>query len=447
MTRARLAADAEAAEVSSIHSGGTHCSSSQNGSMYANVVPSQSSEPLTRNLVHTNDSIRQTQSFTHVNSMHHKYQQHPHHAQQQRQYQYPSDPRHPSPVFGATAPSQFVYATMQSPRQISPNWETGSAASTLASEYQGSDGAMLSSSGGGRNMPFLSPMSWAGGEGSSMAGFNRSRCHSAEASPLRPTGGYVNVPICADANRRRCMTTSPLTKMDRVNEDKPFWFSAGDKERLAIPQLSQLHATHSVPSAFSDISSQSTNVASSAFQPIGKAAQSGLPFSHNRPVFSASDRMMSMESHGHGDLPSSMAEAVLNSLTGIPPNIGVIGGDVIVPSPFRPSKNQNDVVRESPFHALNENLILSASGSGSVSLFSSGESNRVILGTHSWGSGRDDEAHSNNNMILSDDFSALLNIGEPPSLAPLRGRANTEPPHISSHQIDNTGFCGQHEKK
>lgn len=445
MTRARLAADGDVGEVSSVHSGGTHGSSSQSGSaMYANVIPSQSSEPLTRNLVQTNDSIRLTQSFTNGKPSMHQYQQ-----QQTRQYQYSSNPRHPSPVFGASSVSSQFNNAMQSPKPISPSWETGSVASTLASEYQ--DVNMLTNSGGGgANMPFASPMSWAGGEGTSLA-VNRSRCHSAEVSPIRPTGGVVSVPLSADGNRRRCLTTSPMARMDRVNEDSPFWFSDGDKQRLAIPQLSQRRGTHLAPSAFSDTSS-SPPVVGSAFQPIGKEVQAGLPFSNQRPLkLSTNDRLMSMESHGHGELPSSMAEAVLNSLTGAPSNIGAIGGELIGSSPFRPLKNQQlDEVGESPFRALNDNL-LSASGSGSESLLSSGESNRVILATHSWGGGGNDEATSNN-MSLSHDFNTLLNIGEPAaSLSPLRGRANTDPAaQISSPlpgfpQMDsNSNFSGQH---
>jgi hypothetical protein len=441
MTRARLAADAEAeaGDVSSVHSGGTHGSSSQNGSIYVNVIPSQSSEPLTRNLVQTNDSIRHTQSYG-ANPMQHQYQQHQQQQQQQAQprqfhQQYPNNVRHPSPVFGAAAPGQFNGA-MQSPRQISP-----------MSEYQGSDAAMLAtahSGSVGTNMPFSSPMSWAGGDGNSMMAVNRSRCHSAEASALRTVGGYVHVSMSVDnANRRRCLTTSPLPKMDCVNEDKPFWFSDDDKDRLAIPQLSQRRGLYPGSSAFSD----------SAFQPIGKATTSsggGLPFSNQRPQqLSHADRLMSMESHGHGDLPSSMAEAVLNSLTGAPPGISAIGGDVIVSSPFRPLDNQNDEVGDSPFRTLADNL-LSASASGSDSMFSSGESNRAILGTHSWGGEGDDE----NNLSLSHDFSSLLNIGEPSSsLAPMRGRANTDPPHISSSLLGfpgmdhNSGFYGQRENK
>lgn len=437
MTRARLAADSETAEVSSVHSVGTHGSSSQSGSMFANVLPSQSSEPLTRNLVQTNDSIRHTQSYG-AKPMQHQYQQHPQQQQQQqqRQYQqYPNNFRHPSPVFGAAAPSQFNGA-MQSPRQISP-----------LSEYQGSDATMLttanSGSGGTSTMPFSSPMSWAGGDGNSMV--NRSRCHSAEASPLRSTGGVVHIPLSSDVNRRRCLTTSPMAKMDRVNEDKPFWFTDNDKDRLAIPQLAQRPRLHSASSAFSD----------SAFQPIGKAAaQGGLPFSNQMPKqLSHSARLMSMESQGHGDLPSSMAEAVLNSLTGAPPGISLIGGDVIGSSPFRPLENKIHEIGDSPFRALNANL-LSTSASGSESMFSNGESNRVILETHSWGGGSDEASNNNNDMSLSHDFNSLLNIGEQSSLAPMRGRANTEPPPLISSPLlgfprgmDNSGFHGQRENK
>jgi len=393
MTRARLAADAEAAENSSVHSGGTHGSS--NGSIYANVIPSHSSDPLTRNLVQTNDSIRHTQSYG-QKPVQHQYQQHP---QQQRQFQqYPNNARHPSPVFDAAAPNQFNSA-MQSPRRISP-----------LSDYQ-SDAGMLTAANSGSgvtNAPFSPPpMSWAGGEASSM--MNRSRCHSAEAnlSPLRSVGGTANVPMSMEGNRRRCLTTSPLaqmTRMDRVSEDKPFWFDDTDMDRLAIPQLSiRSSLDSSAPPTFSD----------SAFQPIGKPR--GLPFSEQKPQqLSHADRMVSMESQGHGDLPSSMAEAVLNSLTGAPPGASAIGGDVIG-SPFRPVRNQSHTVGNLRFRTMSDNL-LSASASGSE------------LGTLSWGGDADDDA--SNNLSLSHDFNSLLNIGEPPSLSPLRGRANTDPPHV-----------------
>lgn len=392
MTRARLAADAEAAEVSSVHSVGTH-GSSTNGSIYANVIPSHSSDPLTRNLVQTNDSIRHTQSYG-TKPMQHQYQQHS--QQQQRQFQqYPNNARHPSPVFDAAAPNQFNGA-MQSPRRISP-----------LSDFQGSDGGMLNtanSGSGGTNAPFSPPpMNWAGGEASAM--MNRSRCHSAEAnlSPLRSFGGSVNAPMSMEGNRPRCLTTSPLaqmTRMDRVSEDKPFWFDDNDKDRLAIPQLGM----------------RSRKFSDSAFQPIGKPR--GLSFSDQKPQqLSHADRMVSMESQGHGDLPSSMAEAVLNSLTGAPQGVSAIGGDVIG-SPFRPVKNQNDSMGDLRFRTLSDNL-LSASASGSE------------LGTFSWGGDTGDDDTSNN-LSLSHDFSSLLNIGEPSSLAPLRGRANTEPPHFYS---------------
>lgn len=400
MTRARLAADAEAAEVSSVHSGGTH-GSSNNGSIYANVIPSHSSDQLTRNLVQTNDSIRHTQSYG-AKPVQHQYQQHPQQQQQQqRQFQqYPNNARYPSPVFDAAAPSQFNGA-MQSPRRISP-----------LSDFQGPDAGMLNTANGGNggtNAPFSPPpISWASGEASAM--MNRSRCHSAEAnlSPLRSVGGSVNVSMSMEGNRRRCLTTSPLaqmTRMDRVSEDKPFWFDDDEKDRLAIPQLGLRSSLNSAPPTFSD----------SAFQPIGKPR--GLSFSDQKPQqLSHADRMVSMESQGHGDLPSSMAEAVLNSLTGAPQGVSAIGGDVIG-SPFRPVKNHSDTVGDLRFRTLSDNL-LSASASGSE------------LGTLSWGGDTGDEETSNNNLSLSDDFNSLLNIGEPSSLAPLRGRANTDPPHI-----------------
>ena len=398
MTRARLAADAEAAEVSSVHSGGTH-GSSNNGSIYANVIPSQSSEPLTRNLVQTNDSIRHTQSFGGQPSQHH-YQQHPH-QQQQRQYQqYPNNVRHPSPIFGGAPPSQFNGA-MQSPRRNN----------TMADYHQGPDGINLTNtSSGGMNMSFSPPPMGGPME-------NRSRCHSAEATHFRSVGSYNQAPVNSDANRRRCLTMSPLAsrgRMDRVNEDTPIWFDDDNsRDQLAVPTLSVRHGLQ--PPSFSE----------SAFQPIGKASPASLSLTNQKPQpLSLADRMLSMESQGHGDLPSSMAESVLDSLTGAPPGISSIGGEVIVgSSPFRPVKSQSNI-GERPYRAMSDNF-LTVSASGSESMFSNGETNLGLLETNSWCIEGDDDA--SNALSLSHDFSQLLNMGEPSSLAPMRGRANTDP--------------------
>lgn len=170
----------------------------------------------------------------------------------------------------------------------------------------------------------------------------------------------------------------------------------------------------------------------------------------NRSKFGAGDRTISTGSAGHGDLPSSMAEAVLESITstsGLP-----IGGSIISASPYRRSSEQELMLGESPFRVSEDSDNASSAfrmdhgimpeSSGSMSLFSSGESQnifstersgeRMLLGTHSWGGAEDDASHSN--MGLSHDFSNLLNLSggnlasaNDAGLPPLRGRAATEP--------------------
>merc|ERR1719416_351903 len=90
------------------------------------------------------------------------------------------------------------------------------------------------------------------------------------------------------------------------------------------------------------------------------------------------------------------------------------------------------------------NGLMPETSSGSMSLFSSGENTnnmvsrnifsaednhsnneRMLLGTHSWGGIEGDDA-SYSNGGLSHDFGNLLNLSGD-NLAPLRGRAATEP--------------------
>lgn len=117
-------------------------------------------------------------------------------------------------------------------------------------------------------------------------------------------------------------------------------------------------------------------------------------------------------------------------------------------SPFRRSMTEREVVLDnSPFRVgmseSSENTssafrmdTLLPESSGSMSLFSSGESggrnlfsseipDRMLLGTHSWGgTGEGLDATPHSDMGISHDFSNLLNLSNGPAL---RGRAATEP--------------------
>lgn len=367
----------------SVHSVGTHGSTKSGPCKLSN-------EPVTRNLVQSNDSVR------------YQGQQQMHNIPQYNNY-----PRHPSPEFGTTA----------------------------------------------------------GGKEPQFNGFNRGRCFSAEATTGVPSSFekhqasyYDNVPLTGTANRQRCATVSP-TGMSRLLEDRPYLFSKDDKDRLAIPPLSEprmrLHSTGglntngtavrafsssmSPPPTVGKVVSNGGNKANEELQLLSPPATVHLtsPSTMNRSKFSANDRTISTGSaaSGLGDLPLSMAEAVLESLTSV---------NAPKMSPFRSS--EQGFVGESPYRVSGESSDNSSSAfrlpglaesSGSMSLFSSGEpqnifvpsdkssgDDRMLLGTHSWG-GADDEGG------LSHDFSNLLNfaaddVGAPPA----RTRAVTEPSWI-----------------
>lgn len=321
-------------------------------------------------------------------------------------------------------------------------------------------------------MPFASPMS-----DSNAMSLNRARCFSAGATvpssfDRHQAAYYGNAPLVGDANRQRCATASP-PGMARVHEDQPFLFSTDDKTRLAIPPLSEprmrLHSTgglntHSAVQAFNTSVSSPPNVGSGgAFMPIGKSEEqlvppSPPPVALDRSKFGAYDRTVSSSSatSAHGDLPSSMAEAVLESLTSS--SEAPVGGSLIGASPFRPTE-QERLTANSPYRpsSISDNVSSRASSafrvdsllpesSGSVSLFLSGETSkpvshedsgeRMLLGALSWGGGTEDDT-AQSNMGLSHDFGNVLNIGGPA----LRGRAATEPawfgsnePHLVSRQ-------------
>lgn len=478
MTRARLAAEAETggqegASDQSVHSSGTHNSSKGSDQLQSGwgSNPAQSTESVTRNLVQSNEAIRQEYSNQGPAPQ-------PFQGQQQMQQMHPQPgyryPRHPSPIFGAPANSNHFNGNQPpqgGPRLTTPpfglslsqtrpqgeTWESASVNSgTPAPEYQ--EHAFHNAN---MNMAFTSPVS----DSNAMA-FNRARCLSAGATTgaassyeRHQAAYYENVPLTGPGNRQRCATVSP-PGMSRLHEDRPYLFSSDDKERLALPSLSaprqRLHttgglSTHSTAMrAFeSSVSPPPTNFGSgSAFVPITKTNDQFLPHSPpplsiERTKFGVGDRTLSTESAAslHGDLPSSMAEAVLESITS---NLGApIGGQIIGASPFRPV--ERDVVGESPFRVSDssdntssafrlDNIL--AESTGSMSLFSSGDSRnlfttekdsgeRVLLGTQSWG-GADDDV-SNAHLGLSHDFSSLLNLSGGNQGTPLRGRAATEP--------------------
>ncbi|KAL9180671.1 hypothetical protein ACHAXT_011124 [Thalassiosira profunda] len=323
MTRARLATEAETMPTESsdqsVHSAGTH-GSSKGGDGYLSgrgSSLSQSNETVTRNLVQSNESIRRNSGLG----------PHPF-GQAQR-------PRHPSPIFG-TGPGPDGLSSSQT-------WSMGemSASRDVHTPAEASFHTAVNSNSGG-SMPFASPMS-----DSNAMSLNRARCFSAGATlpssfDRHQAAYYGNAPLVGDANRQRCATASP-PGMARVHEDQPFLFSTDDKTRLAIPPLSEprmrLHSTgglntHSAVQAFNTSVSPPPNVGSgSAFMPIGKSEEqlvppSPPPMALDRSKFGAYDRTVSSSSatSAHGDLPSSMAEAVLEKQERLTAN-----------SPYRPS--------------------------------------------------------------------------------------------------------------
>jgi hypothetical protein len=154
-----------------------------------------------------------------------------------------------------------------------------------------------------------------------------------------------------------------------------------------------------------------------------------------RVKFNVEDRMLSTGSNG--DLPSSVAEAVLESLT------ASAGPDMmdLMEGPFRSPSNNNGTIGRSPFRKSSstedpymERIITESSGSGSLfsnpsqkSFFSSNNdysNERMLSVTNSWGGevGGDYESSS---FGFSQEFNNLL-IGDANGPA-LRGRAQTAP--------------------
>lgn len=461
MTRARLLAegDADPNGDSSVHSGGNSSKGSGDQPLCITTSGSggqTSSQQYSQYRKNSADAVSVSSGRSGSNSQgmvtqgyQGQQQQHQRMPQQQQQipYQYP---RHVSPIFG-NAPSQFI-ANQPSPRQPSPSfgvgpradtWETASVASTLASEYQGLEPVYPTAT----NMPFSST------DGNVMA-FNRGRCFSAGAgvpttqSSFEPQTSWDEQQLAAPyyennstTNRRRCATMSP-PGMSRLHEDRPFLFSGEEKDRLAIPPLSEprprFHSTGLVSAQGGAFQSLGNG---NAFKPVGMTGgsnsnnnsnmpQSPPPLNVDRVKFNADDRALSTGSNFsvHGDLPSSMAESVLESLTSIS---GPALGDILGNSPFRPSVNEKTNGVTSAFRF--DTLLKEPSGSGSLFSTDSGSRSicppdnsgeRLLMGTNSWGGEGEEGLHST--FGLSHDFSSLLNFsGE--SGSGLRGRAATAP--------------------
>lgn len=283
--------------------------------------------------------------------------------------------------------------------------------------------------------------------------FNRARCLSAGATNIVPFGlqhqqhqqqrvvFYDNnispsttaAASAAAANIQRCATTSPGAIMTRLHEDQQHLFTTYERDRLAIPPLSEPRMRTRAATTMMGVdclAAASASDAPSAFMPV-TFDDSG------RPKLTTYDRSFSNMSgtSAMGELPSLMAESVLDSMKGVAP----IGGDVIVgptsSSPFRPMENEMkrggggarspflvSSLEESPENvrsAFRLSSLLTDSSGGSMSLenvFTTDISgNRLLLGTQSW-----DTQNQN------DDFGSMLSFAGVNGPA-LRGRAATEP--------------------
>ncbi len=447
MTRARLAAEAETggpdgSSDQSVHSvGSDQFSAGGRGGYYA-----LASEAMSRQqVVGSNEPSRMEFYNQGVGPWTSQGQPQPHpppHMQPQNvsHHQYP---RYMSPGFGAgpyhinrnvppSTPSPAFGSSAGQTKSQGDTWETASA----ASDYS-----------------LHGPYSSSGGDANIIHG-NRGRCFSAGATPgisysleKSHSAYYGNVPSISDVNRQECLSITP-PGMSRLHEDRPLFFSNDEKSKFSIPPLSEprmrLHSTGGL-SIHAGSSSQSQmptpiNVADS-FVPISN--MNDQSWSQNMPTRIVG-RNMSEDSRallsgstisGHGDLPSSMAEAVLASITsnssGVP-----IGGQVIGPPRFRTMSDHalmgdsaGKSVTPGSIFRMDDNNLPETLGSN-MPLFASSETRNIfspktLLETHSWGNGSDDgTVHST--FGLSHDFSNLWNMPSDNGPA-LRGRAATEP--------------------
>jgi hypothetical protein len=395
-----------------------------------------------------------------------------HHSSSNMHYPYP---RHPSPVYHATQKTR------------TDTWE-GSSSAPL-SEYQ---------------VPDLYPQGSVSFSSPTPMNFNRGRCFSAgatttTASTSAPPGRYEassweeqrpsNTAVITNEsyrttnmyydtenanNRPRCATMSPpgMSRLHR-EEYRPFLFSSSnddtDKEdhRLAIPPLlsseprPRFHTTGVLLGN------------SSAFEPImggihHRASQQQPPSSPKlieRVKFNVEDRMMSTGSNG--DLPSSVAEAVLESLTAStgpmmdhlfdsssPFRSSSLSGGGAGKSPFRKSSSQ-----EYSLESSGSRIVTESSGSGSLfsvgggggdpssssqkSFFSSSNdytNDRMLSVTNSWG-GEVEDMNSTSSFGFSQEFNNLLIGSDGPAL---RGRAQTAPCFGENHLFVGSKLDPEH---
>lgn len=431
MTRARLAAEAEtsgpdASMDQSVHSSGSSEQFSSGRAFFA-----QPNDAMVRQHLQPNEPIRIDYNQGVGPWIPQGQQQQQQQMQQQPQlqmqnishYQYP---RQPSPGFVAgpyhfngnvppPAPSSAIGLSTGQSRGQGETWDTASSASsTLAADY--SMNTYTNTTQG-----------------------NRGRCFSAGATTGIPysfdknqAAYYGNGPLMGAVNRQECSSMTP-PGMSRLHEDRPLLFSNGEKDKLAIPPLSEprmrFHSTGGLNVHGTAISPAPTldNVGN-AFVPINKVNdQSWSQLMHPRNSLGrngSQDRALLAGStnSGHGDLPSSMAEAVLESITSV-------GGQVIGQPNFRADHELSGESMASAVFRMGDNLLPETSGS--MPLFSSGESRNIfspktLLETHSWGGGSDDGT-THSTLGLTHDFSNLWNTPSDNNGPALRGRAATEP--------------------
>ena len=429
MTRARLAAEAEGGQLDddqSIHSSGTRLSLGS-GDHYGGT-PSQSNEFI----YHTNHGGWPYQQGRPQQQQQMKMQAQMHQMQAPNSHSphYTSHPRHPSPVFDSALDTKSTDS------------------STMVTDY-GPLHTTTESSRYHHKTFYTSPNNVNGMQ------FNRARCLSAGATNIVPysfglqhqqhqqqrvvfydnniSPSTTAAAAAAAANIQRCATTSPGAIMTRLREDQQHLFTTYERDRLAIPPLSEPRMRTRAATTMMGVdclAAASASATPSAFMPV-TFDDSG------RPKLTTYDRSFSNMSgtSAMGELPSLMAESVLDSMKGVAP----IGGDVIVgpisSSPFRPTEKEMkrgggggrspflvSSLEESPENvrsAFRLSSLLTDSSGGSMSLenvFTTDISgNRLLLGTQSW-----DTQNQN------DDFSSMLSFAGVNGPA-LRGRAATEP--------------------
>ena len=435
MTRARLAAEANY-EGDSVHSGGTGDggvpSIQQQDRNSPDSYPLPPPLPNSYGMPYRKSSADGLSISSGSNNGTNNLNYVPHH---------PSMPPPPTRMHPNVAvPSALPYPY---PRHASPVYKTH----TDTWEEYPSQGARVSSG----NPSFSSPS------------LNRGRCFSAGAttttSAPRPTVPYETSsweeqrveqpyrPYYEETNRPRCATMSP-PGMSRLHEDRPFFFSGEEKEKLAIPPLSEprprFHTTGILGSAFEPISTGLGGMQphQQRQQQRGGGPPSPPDLAADRVKFNVDDRMLSTGSNG--DLPSSVAEAVLESLTA---STGPIDLFDVNHSPLRSSALHDGPFRKSSSAESHPLDRIVTESSGSESFFSSGPSQksvfssdyytneRMLSTTNSWGGEVSVGDDNSTSFGFSQEFNNLL-IGGPA----MRSRAQTAPcfgeNHLFKSQLD-----------